>query len=125
MFATKAIFALKQSLNGLAERQRVIAGNIANVDTPGYKAKAVDFEQQLNEALSRTRQIGPGGGRMSDISPTVTYDYAATVRNDGNNVDVDLQMAEMAETSLRYEAASQMLAKKYSLLRDIITEGRR
>lgn len=129
MFDNKTIFALKRSLDGLAVRQKVIAGNIANLETPGYKAKDVLFEQELDKALTRygssSSQSGSIGAKTADINPVIVVKGASSMRVDGNTVDSDIEMADLAETSLRFEAASRLLSKKYQTLRSIIMEGRR
>jgi len=125
---------LSYALDGLSTRQKAIANNVANVDTPGYKAERVQFESQLQAAI---RNGGEGGlplqttnarhlGHTAPFEPggiTVTKQNN-TMRNDGNSVDIDLEMTELAETTIRFQALSQLTGMKISLLKNIIRESR-
>ena len=73
------------ALKGLSLRQRAIASNLANVETPGYKALRVRFEDRLKEAI-RNPGLAASGGAFA--GPRVEVDGSTTLRNDGNNVDV-------------------------------------
>jgi flagellar basal-body rod protein FlgB len=124
---------LRSALDGLALRHQAIAANVANVDTPGYKANVVSFESQLRQALD-TRQPGrlavtdPGhiGWRPEQpITAEVTTTDASTLRNDGNNVDIDREMILLADTSLKYSTATRLVSDRLALLRTVINEGRR
>jgi flagellar basal-body rod protein FlgB len=128
--------ALRVALDGLARRQKAIANNIANVDTPNFKASEVRFEDHLAAAL---RQRGGGlplartaaghlpgqPGRLADVRPREEIVHSLTYRNDGNNVDIDAQMSALAETQLRHAALTQLLGGHLSSLRSIINDGRR
>ncbi len=128
--------ALRATLDGLAARQRVAANNIANADTPGFKASAVLFEERLQNAL--TKQAGtlrmaatrPGHIDPRGVDPTgaelpVVTQSDSSMRADGNSVDVDREMVQLAETAITYNAVAQLTASRLALLRSIITEGRR
>ncbi|HLH25590.1 MAG TPA: flagellar basal body rod protein FlgB [Chloroflexota bacterium] len=124
---------IQAALNGLSARQRVIADNVANVDTPGFKASHVDFETALKRAQGgdpSLRLLGyRGDGRWqapdaSSLEPTVTVDRS-TRREDGNNVDVDQQMLEMADANITYNALSTLTSARFGILRTVINEGRR
>lgn len=127
--------ALKAALNGLSLRQQVIGNNLANIDTPGYQAAEVSFEQQLQQAVARPRarialvSTDPrhlsGRPRLSTEVAQVQPTNDSPMRNDGNNVDVDREMARLAETEIQYQAVTQLMSSKVSGLRSIITEGRR
>jgi flagellar basal-body rod protein FlgB len=123
-------------LNGLARRQRAIANNIANVDTPGFKASEVRFEDQLAAALQRRDSDLPlqrtaaghlttEAASVADVQPVEQTVDSLTYRNDGNNVDIDAQMSALAETQLLFAAVSQATGRRIGHLRSIITEGRR
>jgi len=127
--------ALQAALNGLSLRQQIIGNNLANVDTPGYHASEVTFEERLHQAMAEPAShialvsTNPRhlAGRPA-LSTEVTRVQATTdspVRNDGNNVDVDREMARLAETQITYQAMTQLASGRLSLLRTIITEGRR
>ncbi len=105
------------ALKGLSLRQRAIASNLANVDTPGYKALRVRFEDKLRQAI-RNRDYPLE-------APRVEVDGSTAMRNDGNNVDVDEQLVLLNDTVLRYSALIQVMNRRLALLRTVITEGRR
>jgi flagellar basal-body rod protein FlgB len=104
--------ALHASLSGLAQRQRVTADNIANVNTPGFLAGRVDFESSLRGALrnGETPQIN-GGTTMRSLEPTNT---------NGNNVNLDMETVSATETGLRYQLALNALDGKYNSLRSAL-----
>jgi len=107
---------LSKALDALSLRHEVIADNIANVNTPGFKAKYVRFEDELKAAASR--------GDLAAFRPVIEEDQLA-VRADGNSVDIDLENARLAETSITYSAISQLVSSRFSLLKYVISEGRR
>lgn len=124
------IGALNTSLNLRLLNQNVISANIANADTPGYKAKAVDFETSLREALGSEDGVTPQGGpghlvpRSTDpVQPVVFDDPNGIESLDGNTVDRASEMAKMAENQLLYDAAVEMLKKKMGMLKYSISEG--
>jgi flagellar basal-body rod protein FlgB len=101
--------ALHAGLSGLAQRSRVTADNIANVNTPGFLAGRVDFESSLKGALRNgdTPQVN-GGTTMRSLEPTNT---------NGNNVHLDQETLIATETGLRYQLALNALDGKYNSLR--------
>jgi flagellar basal-body rod protein FlgB len=135
---------LRTSLSGLQQRQQAIANNIANVDTPNYKAKGVAFEEALQAELAGPAKSPPRLARLGldatdarhipvkpvvrgavDARPVTFETPDGTLRNDGNTVDVDREMSKLAETTILYNAMGQMTASKLGLLRTAINEGRR
>lgn len=110
------------ALKGLSLRQRAIASNLANVDTPGYKALRVRFEDRLKEAI-RNPGLAASGGAFA--GPRVEVDGSTTMRNDGNNVDIDEQLVLLNDTVLRYSALVQVMNRRLGMLRAAVTEGRR
>lgn len=134
---------LQKSLGGLTARQRAIGENVANSDTPGYKRLEVAYEQQLRAALSKRKglgdelplqtasgrhfSLGPAGdlaGEVSRVSPSIHRVTDESFRNDGNNVNVELEMANMAETNIRYNAVANMARHKFEGLKTTIREIR-
>lgn len=106
-----ALGALHGALRGLSARQRVMADNVANVETPKFLASQVDFEDSLREAIA-------GGDPLSlDISSR--HSLAPTTPN-GNNVALDEEMMGLIDTELRYELAVEGMNFKYRLLRTAI-----
>jgi flagellar basal-body rod protein FlgB len=134
IFNDRRLRALAMGLDGLAVRQRTIANNIANVDTPNYKAQKVNFEAQLQRTLAggsrrglemKTTQLNHLGAKEVSGSPSITVDSRPnTLRNDGNNVDIDLEMTDLAETAMRYQALAQLTAAKLTALKTLIRESR-
>lgn len=107
MFDSVSSVALHSALDGLALRQRVIADNIANIQTPGFLAGRVDFEQSLRTAVRE----GSGAAEA-----TVERSLAPT-RINGNNVDLDTETLSNIETNLRYQLATQAIDHQFSTIR--------
>lgn len=127
---------LEKGLQAASLRQAVIANNIANANTPGFKRSKVVFEEELKratEAEERNRRLvaaaGGGGGLRAPaavrIAPRVVIDGSTTARNDGNNVDIDVEMALMAENQIWYTALTRQISEHFARLRMAISEGRR
>jgi flagellar basal-body rod protein FlgB len=101
--------ALHAALSGLAQRSRVTADNIANVQTPGFLAGVVDFESSLRGALaSGESPMTSGSTTLRSLQPTNT---------NGNNVNLDQETVTATETGLRYQLALNALDGKYNVLR--------
>jgi flagellar basal-body rod protein FlgB len=118
---------LKIALDGLALRQQVISRNIANVDTPGYQAQNVSFEQVIKQAAAKAEPLALSvtnvGHMQLDVpSPTVTLinRVGGSDRVDGNNVDIDAELTEMNDTAIRYQALAQMISRKYTGIVNIL-----
>ena len=106
---------LKRSLDAYTLRQRVIAENIAQVETPGYSSRSVDFEDALQRALDR--------GETALPEPVLRPDSPRALQgttNGVNDVDLDREMAALAETNLRHKLATRILSIRYQLLRSAI-----
>lgn len=104
---------LAQLLDAAALRQRVIAQNVANVNTPGYKRREVVFETSLAKVLA-----SPGAAAHVEPKVVVTEDNPERV--DGNTVDIDREMNEMNKNALLYQAAAQIIANRVASLRAAI-----
>ena len=104
--------ALLASIRGLDARAAALKDNIANVETPGYQAKVVDFESSLSDALA--------DGDVAGATTTTSRSLAPT-RLNGNNVAIDREMTQLTETELRHQLAITALNNKYRLLRTAIT----
>ena len=104
--------ALHAALSGLAQRQRVTADNIANIQTPGFLAGRVDFESSLRSAVASGERASITGGSVArSLEPTNT---------NGNNVNLDMETVTATETGLRYQLALNALDGKYGLLRSAL-----
>ena len=112
MITDVTMSALHAALDGLAQRQRVTADNIANVNTPGFLAGRVDFESSLQGALS-------GGKDPSSARALVARSLEPTNTN-GNNVNLDAETVIATETGLRYQLALNALDGKYNGLRSAL-----
>ncbi|MGE4132914.1 MAG: flagellar basal body rod protein FlgB [Bdellovibrionales bacterium] len=127
--------ALAASLKLRSLRHNVATSNIANAETPGYKAKVVDFEEALSRAIdlegataqsaSSAEHFAIGPGAISRARADVYDNPEANVTNDQNTVDLEKEMATMQENSILYKAALQMINKKLGSLRYAVTEGGR
>lgn len=107
MFDSVSFVAINSALDGLALRQRVIADNVANIQTPGFLAGRVSFEESLAMA------VADGSGA---VSPSTGRSLDAT-REDGNNVNLDTETLLNIETNLRYQLATQAVDGTFSKLR--------
>ena len=105
---------LQVALSGLAERQRVTADNIANIETPGFRAGRVMFEDALRSAVA--------GGAPGQARPTLARSMEPT-RTDGNNVNLDHETLSNVDTNLRYQLLLRALDSKFGLLHDVIKGG--
>lgn len=103
--------ALHTALRGLADRQRVIATNTANIQTPGFRAGRVSFEDQLASALSSGADADVAPMRQTSLEPT---------RLDGNNVNLDRETLLGIDTQLRYQLMVRAMDAKFGLIRTAI-----
>jgi flagellar basal-body rod protein FlgB len=119
------------ALDGLSRRQELIGTNLANVDTPGYHAQTNNFESTLQRAikqdLSPLRLAKTNAAHLA--SPTdrraefgaLLEREGGSERADGNNVNIDVELMQQAETGIKYQALTQTVSKKLLLLRAIAT----
>lgn len=114
---------LDLALGAAGKRQEVLANNLANVNTPGYKRLDVDFDGMLAKAVDAAR-VGDRSA-LDKLHPGVKADQSVAVRADGNSVDVDQEMAYLAENNIRYNALVQLTQKKLETLKYVISDGRR
>ena len=114
---------LDLALGAAGKRQEVLANNLANVNTPGYKRLDVDFDGILSQAVDAART--GDRSKLDALRPEVNQDDAVAVRADGNSVDVDQEMAYLAENNVRYNALVQLTQKKLDTLKYVISDGRR
>jgi flagellar basal-body rod protein FlgB len=131
----KTTRALGASLQLRQTRQNVLSSNIANAETPGYQSKKVDFEAALSRALEGEEQgkmessdpahFAMGPGAISRVRADIYENPDVQVSNDGNTVDVDKEMATLAENSIMYKAAIQLINKKMASLKYAATDGGR
>jgi flagellar basal-body rod protein FlgB len=130
----KTTSALGTALNMRLMKQNLISSNIANAETPGYHAKKIDFEDALARALdidglrgmstSSGSHFAVGGGSVAKVRPDIYENPEGAINNDGNTVDLEREMSSLAENSIMYRAAMQLINKKLAALRYSITESR-
>jgi flagellar basal-body rod protein FlgB len=101
---------LEQYMTLLADRQKLVAANIANADTPGYKTKDIDFQTEFQNALT-------------GAPPNVEEVQGLTVKNDGNNVNLDREARLLAENDLRFNIASNLMRGQIRTLKLAIEGG--
>ena len=112
------IQGLAQAIDLYQARHRVLTENVANAETPGYRARDLDFGSALVQAFDPGSEPGAG----EEVEPSV--DAHATVKIDGNSVDLDSEMSRLSQNALKIVALSQIVARKYASLRAVITDGR-
>ncbi|MCF6149305.1 MAG: flagellar basal body rod protein FlgB [Candidatus Kuenenia sp.] len=114
----KTFGLLENMLDVSALRHKVVANNIANVNTPGYKKMVVNFEEELEKAVENSSQTN-----FKKFQPKViiSEDVAdGTLRNDGNTVDMEKEVATLLKNTGSYKIYSQLLAKKFDLVKAAI-----
>ncbi|SRR5579884_95617 len=127
----KTIGLLAQALDLRSEKHRVITANIANQDTPGYKATEVNFKEALQSAfessplvLSQTdpAHLSPVGSASGVSHATISPQ--SSQRLDGNTVNAEKEMTKLAENTLYYTATTQIISSKFKAIENAIREGR-
>ena len=111
-------------LSWTSKRQQALAANIANMDTPGYRAKDYSFEQQLQTielASTSSNHITP----LEDSNRARLYEVDSKVKTNGNNVDLEREMKEITKNAMQYITLVQYLNQKIKTLRTAISDGGR
>ncbi len=101
--------SLEAAMRGSSLRQTLLTDNLANVNTPGYQRKDVDFHAALQQAVA-------DGQPLDDVSFTPTVDSSRAVRADGSGVDPDQESADLAENALEYQALVQVDGARTTIL---------
>lgn len=140
LLSTEMMDLVQRSLDASALSQQVISNNLANVDTPGFKRSDVVFNETLRKAmearkgapqqlaLSRTQEGHldlNGAASVDEVQPEVVTDVTTTLRNDGNNVDIDREVALLSQNTVWYQTLAQITQMQFSSLRTAISEGRK
>ena len=118
-----------KALDLRVKRQEILASNIANADTPYYKARDIDFESELKKALNPITPVEEGGALqlattnarhleipMPDLSVQYHQEFQSAV--DGNTVEMDVERTKFMENSLQYQILTQFISQKIQGLRD-------
>jgi flagellar basal-body rod protein FlgB len=114
--------ALEDLLSWTSKRQQALAANIANLDTPGYRAKDYKFEEALSTidlASTSSKHISP----VDDSSRSRLYEEDTNVKPNGNSVDIEREMSALTKNGLEYITLVQYLNQKIKTLRSAISEG--
>lgn len=130
----KTTGALGTAINMRHLKHGVTSANIANAETPGYHAKKLDFEEALARAMdidglrsmstSHGEHIPVGGGSMAKVRADIYDNPDGIVSNDGNTVDLEKEMSALAENTILYKAALQLINKKLATMKYAASEGR-
>ena len=139
MNVTKGLFdnhmqLLHKSLDLRTRRNALLSGNIANVETPGYQAKDIVFEKELGQAMkahvpgplnvTNTRHLdGRNVIPLWQVKPGLIRSANPIGNIDGNTVDLEKEMAKLAENQVLYQGLTQMISHKFTQLKTTIREG--
>ena len=129
MLSTNAfdyVNVLDKAADASWKRETVLANNIANVDTPGYKRKDLDFEGVLKQELGRCKHTSLDTKienlHMDHLNPSVYTDLSNySYRLDGNNVDIDNEEVEYASEQLRYEGITAGIKNEFNRMKSVIS----
>jgi flagellar basal-body rod protein FlgB len=106
-----------------ATRIKTISANMANVDTPGYRTRDINFESELNRAMSEPAIEMADGTGTAQMLPVIRQVQGLMERPDGNNVSLDREALEMAETQLRYQLGIQLLKRHFHQILNAVNGG--
>ncbi|MBE3569964.1 MAG: flagellar basal body rod protein FlgB [Bacillales bacterium] len=126
---TSSISMLEQALNYSALKQKVIANNIANVDTPNYKSRDVSFQKLLESSLSnqltayRTDRRHFPFQNENHLSSAM-INRPSSYNENGNSVDMDKEMSDLASNQIYYNAITELISGKFSSLNTVIRGGK-
>jgi len=129
-------YILEKSMNVETLRRKIIADNVANVDVPHFKRSEVNFESELKRALYQNKDVNENRlpAIMTDekhipffidrdiksVSPRINVDYTTSMRNDGNNVDIEKEMVDSSKNTMRYNALVSALNHNYKMLKTVV-----
>jgi flagellar basal-body rod protein FlgB len=99
----------------LSARQKLVAANIANADTPGYKTRDLDFQSEFQRATLQSTDT---------TTPSAVEVPGLKIKNDGNNVSVDREARLLAENDLRFHVATELMRSQLRMVRSAVTEGK-
>lgn len=114
--------AIESKLSLHSRRHMVLSGNVANNDTPGFRARELDFAGELQQALGEGEEkLTLTNSRHFDVNMPgdshIVMDYSGAMGNDGNNVDLDIAMGKLGDNSREYNKAATYMSMKLRLLR--------
>jgi flagellar basal-body rod protein FlgB len=114
--APNLLSSLENYLRLSSERQRLIATNMANIDTPGYHSSDIDFESEMRKVVTASENT-------TALTPVVRRTQGLMERPDGNNVDIDRESLHLSETQLQYQLGVQLLKHQFHGLLSAISGG--
>lgn len=125
---------LNAALDGSSSRYESISNNLSNVNTPGFKKTTVNFESQLKDIISNRnteisldktnqRHMGKGKASLNNFQADIKDHKETSTRKDKNNVNPDVEMINLAKTSIMYNALTDQINRKFSKIQNVITEG--
>lgn len=118
---------IKLGLDASALRSKVIANNMANVNTENFKKSYVSFEENLNNEISKftlkKTNSNHLNGNLDNSIISVEEDSSTSIRTDGNNVDIDLEKVNQASNTLMYNALITQANSKISMTKSVISGG--
>ncbi len=129
----KTTSALQTSLNMRQMRHNLTSSNIANAETPGYKAQKLDFEEALARSIDIDGLRGMStssedhfsvGGKTASVKPDIYNNPEGATANDGNTVDLEKEMSSLSENAILYKTALLLINKKMAALKYAASEGR-
>ncbi len=129
LFDRTACPDIEQSMNVYSLRHKALSNNVANAMTPGYKAQKVVFEEEYKKAMDTKRikgfntdnqHMALGRRDFNQIDAEVLLRDNPINDTGLNNVDIDKEMAEMAENNLRYEMSTKLIMKRYANIKNAI-----
>ena len=128
MISTSAfdyINVLDKAADASWTRESLITNNIANVNTPNYKRRDLNFESVLNEQLGSCKHESLDAKmrtvNLGQLNPMVYTDHSSlSYRLDGNNVDIDTEEAELASEQIKYQALTTSISKEFSRMKSVI-----
>jgi len=124
------ISLLENALNYSSTKQKVISQNIANVDTPNYKAQEVSFKAALDHAVGQSLSTNRTDYRHfvlnkpEDASSSVINKKLVSYNENGNSVDIDQEMSDLAKNQIYYNALTERVSGKFSTLQNVIRGGK-
>jgi flagellar basal-body rod protein FlgB len=123
MPSTPLLPALESYLKLTTAREQAISANMANVDTPGYHTQDIDFQGELKKAMNGVLSQSEDGSVTAQMSPAVQEVQGLMERPDGNNVNLDREGLQMAETQLQYQIGVQLVKHQFHQMLSAISGG--
>ena len=130
---------VQKSLDAAALQHKAISNNLANIETPGFKRSEVFFREKLKKAIEEKKAAGTDldlartdgkhfelhpSEELSTIQPELHQQTNTSLRNDQNNVDIDVENAKLAQNTVVYQALAQITQSQFAELKSAIREGK-